>query len=378
MVTFADDLAMEKPEHKGVPPATGLVQGNVFAGARHLVTDAEGDTYFSHSDWLGTERVRMVYSNPNVPTKCTSLPFGDGFSCNGGDWSPLHFTGKVHDGVSGLDDFGARYLGSSLGRFMMPDPGNLGGELDESANPQSWNSYDYVRNNPLNLVDPDGLDCIYAGDFSNSGTVVIELGDHCSNGGGTYVSGTIDEKSLVYDQKSNQLSFNFSNAEDQTGGTGVVSLGPPRSEGISDSDRFDALHMGVGLGKQGVNWALRSTAANALGALGGYLLGRGIQAILAAREATAAAEAAVDVQNVSSKITRQMLSRGWTQQAVIDTIKEAQEAGTVYPAVNKATGGAATEYVSQSTGKFVVVDNSTKQIIQVSGPGFRPNYMAKP
>ena len=74
----------------------------------------------------------------------------------------------------------------------------------------------------------------------------------------------------------------------------------------------------------------------------------------------------------------QMLTRGWTKQAVVDTIKEAQQAGTTYSAVNKATGGAATEYVSQSTGRFVVIDNTTKQIIQVSGPGFRPNYMAKP
>jgi len=73
-----------------------------------------------------------------------------------------------------------------------------------------------------------------------------------------------------------------------------------------------------------------------------------------------------------------MLSRGWTKQAIVDTIKEAQEAGTTYSATNKATGGAATEFVSPSTGEFVVIDNTTKQVIQVSGPGFRPNYMAKP
>jgi len=31
------------------------------------------------------------------------------------------FTGKERDSESGLDNFGARYMGSSLGRFMSPD-----------------------------------------------------------------------------------------------------------------------------------------------------------------------------------------------------------------------------------------------------------------
>src|SRR5271154_766083 len=31
------------------------------------------------------------------------------------------FTGKERDSESGLDNFGARYFGSSMGRFMTPD-----------------------------------------------------------------------------------------------------------------------------------------------------------------------------------------------------------------------------------------------------------------
>jgi hypothetical protein len=65
-----------------------------------------------------------------------------------------------------------------------------------------------------------------------------------------------------------------------------------------------------------------------------------------------------------------MVTRGWTKQEILDTVN----AGKAFPAVNKATGGAATEFVSAS-GKFVVVDNATKQVIQVSGPGFLPNHM---
>jgi RHS repeat-associated protein len=46
----------------------------------------------------------------------------------------------------------ARYYSSSLGRFMAVDAGNATGAED----PQSWNRYSYVRNNPLGRIDPDG------------------------------------------------------------------------------------------------------------------------------------------------------------------------------------------------------------------------------
>ena len=62
-------------------------------------------------------------------------------------------TGKERDSESGLDNFGARYNSSSMGRFMSPDP--LGGHR---VDPQTLNKYSYVRNNPLNLTDPTGLD----------------------------------------------------------------------------------------------------------------------------------------------------------------------------------------------------------------------------
>ena len=39
------------------------------------------------------------------------------------------FTGKERDSESGLDNFGARYDSSSIGRFMSPDPENAGASL---------------------------------------------------------------------------------------------------------------------------------------------------------------------------------------------------------------------------------------------------------
>jgi len=64
------------------------------------------------------------------------------------------FTGKERDSESGLDNFGARYNSSSMGRFMSADPAGL---LAVSLkNPQTWNLYGYTMNNPLRYTDPTG------------------------------------------------------------------------------------------------------------------------------------------------------------------------------------------------------------------------------
>ena len=67
------------------------------------------------------------------------------------------FTGQIRDSETGMDFFTARYYGSALGRFISPDPANAGAD---ATDPQSWNAYAYVRNNPLALVDPSGMDSI--------------------------------------------------------------------------------------------------------------------------------------------------------------------------------------------------------------------------
>jgi RHS repeat-associated protein len=72
------------------------------------------------------------------------------------------FTGKERDSESGLDYFGARYNASRLGRFMTPDPLYI--EMHRLIDPQQLNLYSYVRNNPLNLTDPTGLDITCTGD----------------------------------------------------------------------------------------------------------------------------------------------------------------------------------------------------------------------
>jgi len=61
---------------------------------------------------------------------------------------PYKFTGKERDSESGLDNFGARYDSSNIGRFMTPDPFNMFALkpkqfLSWISNPQRWNKYAY-------------------------------------------------------------------------------------------------------------------------------------------------------------------------------------------------------------------------------------------
>src|SRR5271165_1853167 len=134
-------------------------KNEIYAGSRHFVTDA-GGTYFDHSDWLGTMRLRNTYTGPTQFETCTSLPFGDALLCPNGDQSTIHFTGKERDSESGLDNFGKRYDSSSLGRFMTTDPVVI--TTERLVNPQQLNLYAYVANNPLRFIDPTGeiLQCV--------------------------------------------------------------------------------------------------------------------------------------------------------------------------------------------------------------------------
>ena len=66
-------------------------------------------------------------------------------------------TGKERDAETGLDYFGARYMSAAQGRFTSPDEPLFD---QEESDPQSWNLYGYVRNNPLRFTDPTGRACV--------------------------------------------------------------------------------------------------------------------------------------------------------------------------------------------------------------------------
>lgn len=110
-----------------------------------------------HLDHLGTPRLVTDGNGAQIGTH-TLYPFGDELS-SGTDESPLSrfkFTGHERDTLLNrepLDDMHMRFFSPQAGRFFSPDR-----HLGNLLRPQSWNRYAYVLSNPVNFVDPSGLD----------------------------------------------------------------------------------------------------------------------------------------------------------------------------------------------------------------------------
>ena len=143
---------------------TNLLRAELYGDGRHVATwnpsANYGPLFWNHADWLGTERARTD-STGTLREWSMDTPFGMNLRWGPTqDLSPMHFTGKQRDNESGLDYFGARYLGggNALGRFMTPDwaakPTTV--PYAQFGNPQSLNLYSYVGNNPMLHFDPDG------------------------------------------------------------------------------------------------------------------------------------------------------------------------------------------------------------------------------
>ncbi|OHE79781.1 MAG: hypothetical protein A2107_00020 [Verrucomicrobia bacterium GWF2_62_7] len=136
--------------------------------AAQPTTNMTCTTCYFGVDHLGSTRI-VAASDGTVEKRTDYAPFGEeapaGWSGRteamkyelgvAARWNPqrVRFTGKERDAETGLDYFGARYMSSAQGRFTSPDKPLL----DQFENdPQSWNLYSYVRNNPLIFTDPTG------------------------------------------------------------------------------------------------------------------------------------------------------------------------------------------------------------------------------
>jgi len=127
----------------------------VFFGGKRIANRAVsgGAVYYYFGDHLGSISV-VASATGTVKQESDYYPFGGEVVVSGGGYTNYKFTGKERDGESGLDNFGARYHASSLGRLMTPDASPT--KLAPQSNPQRWNLYSYVENSPLTSVDPTG------------------------------------------------------------------------------------------------------------------------------------------------------------------------------------------------------------------------------
>ncbi len=140
--------------------ATGLL---VAEYSTQLVANP-GLSYVT-SDNLGSPRV-ITDGAGNVVARRDFMPFGEEIAAgtanrtttlkygSGIDNLRKRFTGYEKDSETNLDFAEARYYDNRYGRFTAVDPLLASGK---STDPQSFNRYAYVKNNPVLLIDPTGM-----------------------------------------------------------------------------------------------------------------------------------------------------------------------------------------------------------------------------
>ncbi len=124
------------------------------------------------------------------------------------------YTGKELDSDTHLSYYGARYYDASIGRFISQDP--WAGDITD---PQSFNKYSYVRNNPLKYVDPDGRDWVHSATqfFQNQHEVTLQIGDTLTFGQFSNAFNTAENVGLQWQEAYNNGSLSTQTVQEGVG-----------------------------------------------------------------------------------------------------------------------------------------------------------------
>ncbi len=122
----------------------------LFAGSTRVALKAGTSVLYFHGNHLGSTHVVTDGAGAKVE-EIHYYPYGATYSDTGAVGVTRKYTGQEFDPESGLYYYGARYYDPVLGRFISAD--SLGARLGQ---PQSFNRYSYVLNNPLRYTDPTG------------------------------------------------------------------------------------------------------------------------------------------------------------------------------------------------------------------------------
>jgi RHS repeat-associated protein len=140
--------------------------------------------YYYHNDHLGTPQV-LTDDQGQIVWKGDYRPFGEVDIVVEEVGNDFRFPGQYFDKETGLHYNYYRYYHSDIGRYLRTDPIGFGGG--------DVNLYAYVANNPVNFVDPMGLqkECgpceeeVFSGDkfiscLAQRGVKIITLGAACA------------------------------------------------------------------------------------------------------------------------------------------------------------------------------------------------------
>jgi len=126
----------------------GVIRNFFYLGSKVIAHKEAGETLYYGTDHLGSSVLMTDATGQAVWTGAVT-PFADSETTEGLS-EHVMFTGKELDTDTGLYYYNARWYDPNLGRFITEDP------IRDGPN---W--YAYVSNDPINKIDPDGLDDLF-------------------------------------------------------------------------------------------------------------------------------------------------------------------------------------------------------------------------
>ena len=241
----------------------GQVPGIVYAWVRH-------------ANYQGTVTVESTLNGRAVNSDKAFGPFGEQYNTGAAGNGDTVWAGISPDTVAGTYDALYRKYNPNQGRWVSPDPSGL--NAVDPSNPQSWNRYAYVLNNPLSYRDPLGLDCAYLND-SGDGVESVDQSSNsgeCGSNGGYWVDGGLTDYQINsqsgsvqlwgtntgMDQNGNQ-SYTYAQYQDTT-----LNVGWFMNTGWNPFG-----HIGIGIGNNPFVGLNPASDMQFLGSLTGHLFG---------------------------------------------------------------------------------------------------------
>ena len=188
---------------------------------------ADGTVRYYQTDALGSITV-LTDENGLIKTQYSYDPFGNVTASGEASDNPFQYTGRENDGT-GLYYYRARYYSPELHRFISEDPIGLAGGINKLA---------YVGNNPVNFIDPYGLELTpaqqaaitaAAQNWSNANVPYVfggstKKGADCSGAvSGIYNQAGIDIGRLTSQEFVTSPLFSLATGAPQIGDVGVYS-----------------------------------------------------------------------------------------------------------------------------------------------------------